>query len=345
MKSFFKKSVISMFVMGMAGTSFAMHNSVNQSGAAWSPHMTGWFIGVDGLDLRPENGDLDYATLFPAVSSGSFSTQSISPDYQWSWRLYGGIKFTDNDDITLSWLRMRANDNESVGIPVNNSAQPRFGFSDNWTGISGKVDFDLDNAYLVWGHTINFNNPWSVRYAAGFEYAKLNSDMTVTETNTSFEGVGYTADSHLNGYGPRVEFDMTYHLPYNFALFADANAALLSSTRKISQFGQFGSTNPANETLNSSYFSTRHVVIPHFGERLGVSYTCIFGQAGGEGASLSALTIDAGWQVDTYIHAIERPVESFGDFADFSSTFATTKTSNFGDQGFFIGLKYSAGAL
>lgn len=348
MKSFFKKSVISMFVMGMAGTSFAMsgHN-MNQSNAMWSPHMTGWFIGLEGLDLRPENGDLDYVTLFPAsgISNGSFSTQAISPDYQWSWRLYGGIKFTDNDDITLSWLRMRANDSDSVGIPTGNSSQPRFSDSSTWTSVEGKVDFDLDNIYGVLGHTINFNNPWSVRYAAGFEYAKLNSDMTVNGTNSSFEGVGFTADSHLSGFGPRVEFNMTYHLPYNFALFADANAALLISTRKISEFGNFGSSNPADITLNSAYFSTRHVVIPHFGERLGVSYTCIFGQAGGEGASLSALTIDAGWQADSYVHAIERPILSFGDEGNSGSTFNTTKTSNFGDQGFFIGLRYSTGVV
>ena len=143
MKSFFKKSVISMFVMGLAGTSFA-HSNVSQSNAMWSPHMTGWFIGLEGLDLRPENGDLDYVTLFPAsgIDNGSFSTQSITPDYQWSWRLYGGFKFTDNDDITLSWLRMRASDNDSVGIPVGNSSQPRFSDSSNWTSVGAKVDFD-----------------------------------------------------------------------------------------------------------------------------------------------------------------------------------------------------------
>lgn len=333
-----------MFVMGMAGTSFAMSNSnANQSNAMWSPHLTGWFIGVDGLWLKPQNGDLDYVTLFPSVTNGSFSTQSISPDYQWSWRLYAGLKFTDNDDLTLSWLRMRADDSESVGIPTGNSSASRW-LSGTSSSIYGKVDFDLDNVYFVLGHTVNFNNPWSVRFAGGVEYAKLNSDMTVTSTNSSFEGVGFTADSHLRGFGPRVEMNMTYHLPYNFALFGDANAALLVSTRKIQQYGDFGTATTNNFTLNSSYFSTRHVVVPHFGSRLGVSYTWIFGQSGGEGASLSSLMIDAGWQVDSYIHAIERPVEAFGD-TEFSSSFATTKVSNFGDSGFFLGLKYTSGVV
>jgi hypothetical protein len=351
MKSFFRKSIISMFVMGLAGTSVVSHAGAQSNSAMWSPHFTGWFIGVDGLYLRPENGDLDYVTLFPAsaFSGGSFQTQNISTDYKWSWRFYGGIKFTDNDDLTFSWLRMRASDNDSVGVPVDNSSQPRWQDTQTWDNVSGDVDFDLDEIYLVWGHTINFNNPWTVRYAAGVEYAKLNSDFTITgqDISNGFDGTGFVADSHTRGFGPRFEFDMTYHLPCNFALFGNANAALLVSTRKISQVAIEGSDE--DRDLNSSYFSTRHVVIPKFGARLGASYTYIFGQSGGEGACLSALTIDAGWQFDSYIHAIERP-ESTGFSTDTltalsSGTFADTKTSNFGDQGFFIGLKYSSGAL
>jgi len=236
MKSFFRKSVISAFVMGLTGTSAFAHH-VNQSNAMWSPHYTGFFIGVDGLDLRPENGDLDYVTLFPTISLSPFYTQNVSPDYQWSWRFYGGIKFTDNDDITVSWLRMRADDGDSVSLPTGSSAQPRWLSTTTWNTVSGSVDFDLDEVYAVWGHTIYFNNPWSVRYAAGVEYAKLDSDLTVTgdQASSGLSGVGFTADSHLKGFGPRVAFDMTYHLPCNFALFANANAALLASTRKLSQ--------------------------------------------------------------------------------------------------------------
>ncbi|VVC75137.1 hypothetical protein AQUSIP_04140 [Aquicella siphonis] len=352
MKSIFKRSVIAAAVLGMSGASYAAMPSNN---AMWSPHMTGWFIGVDALDLRPENGDLDYVTLFPATSNGSFYTRAISTDHDWSWRLYGGIKFTDNDDITLSWLRMRTSDSDSVAPigAINNETYsvPRWLFGAYWENVSAKVKFNLDEAYAVWGHTINFNNPWSVRFAGGIEYAKLNSDFYVTgdDLNGVYGTVSYTDKSRLNGWGPRAEFDMTYHLPYGFALFANTNAALLVSTRKVSLESYYSNQNEMQFGY-SAYFSNRHVVVPKLGMRLGASYTYMFGQAGGEGAPCSSLTVDAGWQVDTYIHAIERPDGGTevapsvlaADSTAYFSSFTSTKTSNFGDQGFFLGLKYSS---
>lgn len=346
MKSFFKRSAISLIVLGMAGSTFAANSNMTM----WSPHMTGWFIGLEGLDLRPMNGDLDYATIFPTNLNTPFSVNALSTSYDWNWRIYGGIKFTDNDDITLSWMRMRDNDKHNVNIFSDATVVPRWFLANDWDFLQGKVDFDLDQVYGVWGHTINFNNPWSVRFAAGFEYARLDSDMTIQaeDFNDTVGLLGFTSDSHLRGFGPRAEFDMTYHLPANFALFADVNAALLVSTRKVS-------LSPANFNgedeidLFTTSYSTRHVVIPKFGARLGVSYGMMFGQAGAEGGSCTTLTIDAGWQVESYIHAIERPEQSFFGSVNAANatqqsftSFVTTKTSNFGDNGFFIGLKLSS---
>jgi hypothetical protein len=349
MKSFFKRSAISLIVLGMTSSSYAAYTHNNN--AMWSPNMSGWFIGVEGLDLRPMNGDLDYVSFFPTSVTSPFSVNAISTDHDWSWRFYGGIKFGDNDDITLSWMRMRDNDKDNSNIFSGATVSPRWFFTNDWDVVQGKVDFDLDAVYGVWGHTINFNNPWSVRYAAGFEYAKLDSDMTVlSEEFDSTDGlIGFTGHSHLKGFGPRVEFDMTYHLPSNFALFANANAALLVSTRKISLNAQDLNGEDGLDLFNINY-STRHVVVPKFGARLGVCYTAMFGQAGAEGVGGTALSIDAGWQVESYIHAIERPGEGFfgGLFGDTAvtqsaSSFTSTKTSNFGDSGFFIGLKLSSG--
>ncbi|VVC75139.1 hypothetical protein AQUSIP_04160 [Aquicella siphonis] len=356
MKSIFKRSAIAAAVLGLTSASYA---AMPNNNTMWSPHMTGWFIGVDALDLRPENGDLDYVTLFPATSNGSFYTRAISTDYDWSWRLYGGIKFTDNDDITLSWMRMRTSDSDSVAPTgaINNQSYsvPRWLLGNYWENVAAKVKFDLDEVYGVWGHTINFNNPWSIRYAAGIEYAKLDSDFSVSASdyNNTNQSLGYTAESRLHGWGPRVEFDMTYHLPYGFALFANTNAALLVSTRKIELegFDEFNYETDVGYRAYSSYYSNRHVVVPKLGMRLGASYTYMFGQAGGEGAPCSSLTIDAGWQVESYIHAIERPEYGYASYVQDGSDlvqpssysgFASTKTSNFGDQGLFLGIKFSS---
>jgi hypothetical protein len=347
MKSFFKKTVISMFVLSMAGTAVAGHQNSNASYGTWAPHYTGFFIGVEGLDLRPMNGDTDYVTQNPFTTTGSFYNDSVSSNYQWGWRVYGGIKFTDNDDLTISWMNLHADDSDSVTNPsAGQTMVPRWNTSsDAWQSVQGKVNTQYTDVYAMLGHSIHFNNPWSVRFAGGLEWTKINSDLTVTGTNTDsdVDGSGFDSDSHLRGFGPRVEFDMTYHLPYNFALFAETNAGLLVSSRKIS----LEAINPVtNITLNqSSYFSTRHVVVPKFGTRLGASYTWIFGQAGGEGACLSALKIDAGWQVESYVHAIGHVDARAGAGTPTDTTFPLTKTSNFGDQGLFIGLEYSSGAI
>lgn len=358
MKSFFKRSAISVIVLGMAGSVYAampQHQLSNNS--SWSPQVSGAFIGVEGLDLRPLNGDLDYVTIFPTTSTGVFNTDNISTSYHWGWRVYGGIKVTDNDDLTLSWMQLNTSQNDSVGLDgVTQTAAPRwlssFPFTFiNFTSVNGHVTFDLDDAYLVWGHTINFNNPWSLRFAGGLEWAKINSNLTVTaDTNDPLPAgagvIGFESKSRARGFGPRAELDMTYHLPCGFALFGNANGALLVSTRDISIFP----TNVEQTEFDffGSDYSDRHVVIPKFGARLGASYSYTWGQAGGEGCRTTTLMVDAGWQVESYIHAIERPLavgsseispgvtQQPGPFLSFDSD---TKVSNFGDSGLFIGIQ------
>jgi len=355
MKSFFKRSAISVVVLGMAGSVYAAAPSTYNANT-WAPQFSGAFIGVEGLDLRPMNGDLDYVTVNPvnlSAPNGTFSNDAIHTSYDWSWRVFGGLKFTENDDLTVSWMQMRTSDNDSVsptGTALNGAGDstPRWLFNDPWISVNGHVTFDLDDAYAVWGHTINFNNPWSVRFAGGVEYARLRSNLTVTADSgvpTGLGVVGFKSENETKGIGPRVEMDLTYHLPYGFALFGNANGALLVATRDISL--NVTNTEQTDTNFANSDYSDRHVVIPKLGMRLGASYTYVWGEVGAEGVPCrtTSLTVDAGWQVESYIHAIERPEDSFEVFDTgfapnaTSSGFASTKTSNFSDQGLFVGVK------
>jgi hypothetical protein len=374
MKSFFKRSAISMIVLGITGSAYAAVPNNPNNWSNWSPQYSGVFLGVEGLYLEPRNGDLDYVTVIPSSPGESFTTSNINTDYDWSWRIYGGIKFTENDDITLSWLQSNESDNEHLALAGTESdvlSAPRFHFIFPWDNITGHASFDLDDAYLVWGHTIHFNNPWSVRFAAGLEYAKIDSDLRVTANDTEADlPIGYTgfeAKSDTKGFGPRVEFDMIYGFGCGFNAFANFNAALLVSSRDVSLNPVVPSVTITDEEEGetttfdffSSDYSKRHVVIPKFGARLGVGYTYIFGQAGAEGCG-TALTINVGWQVESYIHAIERPSDGFSDVTfdeepippalqqepeTLFGAFNHTKTSNFGDQGPFIGIQVSTGWL
>lgn len=347
MKTFFKRSAISVIVIGMASSALAA--TPVKSNDSFSPQFTGVFLGVEGLNLRPQNGDLDYITVYPSDATSAFQNHNIDPSYSWDWRVYGGIKFTDNDDITLSWMSMR--NSESENFFANGAVvDPRWVFdADPWNDVYGKVTFDLDDAYAVWGHTINFNNPWSVRFGVGVEYAKLDSDLTVKgQSEADLDYYGWTSESNFKGIGPRAEVDLTYHLPYGFSLYGKANAALLVSEREVG----LSPINYENEyfSLLGADYSDRHVVVPKFGMRLGASYDYTFGQVGGEGpCRTTTLTLDAGWQVESYIHAIER-FDGEGPYAYIDTALAqdvyghdlSTKTSNFSDQGFYIGLKVSS---
>jgi len=362
MKSFFKRSVISTIALGMTGWAYA---SVPAAKIAWSgPQFSGVFLGVEGLDLRPMNGDLDYVTISPISISDSVTTKAINTSYNWDWRVYGGIKFTNNDDITLSWMQMRSSDNSSVTfenplIPPLDISAPRGLFAAPWDNVNGHVSFDLDDAYGVWGHTVNFSNPWSVRYAIGLEYTKLNSNLRVTADGTSIgivSPVGFTSNTHLKGIGPRAEVDMTYRLPAGFALFGQANGALLISKRKISQNPVIFTANVIEddeiiEVLNflSADYTSREVVVPKFGARLGASYSYVWGQAGAEGipCRTTTLMVDAGWQVESYIHAIEHidggfiagEGETLQPAPRIFNSINGTKTSNFSNSGLFVGVQ------
>lgn len=347
MNSFFKRSAISLVVLGMAGASHAaMSNNT-----MWGPQFTGVFIGVEGLNLRPQNGDLDYVTSFSSVLVNPvINTGAISTSYDWGWRVYGGINFTDNDDLTLSWMQLDTSDSRSLTTLVNTTYVPRWLFDGDWSGgIAAKVKFRLDEAYLVWGHTIHFNNPWSIRFAGGVEYAKIDSDMFVSASDAPLFSVpfdlGFESKSHAQGWGPRIEFDASYQFPYGFNWFARTNAALLSSTRKISLIASDNDFDIGPTTLSAS-FSTRNIIIPKVGMKIGLGFSYLFGQAGAEGTCGTLLTLEAGWQADAYIHAIERPLVGPIESDGFNITaMSETKTSNFTDQGVFVGLKVSTSWL
>lgn len=347
MNSLFKRSAIGLVVLGITGSAFAYHHgNANQGGGMWMPNVNGAFIGAEGLYLRPQNGDLDFVTVSGLTTIPGVFTKNISTDYQWDWRVYAGIKFTDNDDITLSWLHFDQNYSSDVFNPTPGTVSvfaPRLLDAVNGA-VGASVKFDLDEAYGVWGHTVHFNNPWSLRWAAGVEYARLSADLDVAAThvdtvvannNTLFLAEG---ESSFNGWGPRLELDVSYGLPCGLGWFLRTNAVLLSAQRDVS-LEAFHSVGPIESTLASADWSDRNVIIPKFGMKIGLDYSYFWGQAGSEGACGTTLTAEIGWQADVYIHAIERPVSSFTTGNEVLSSFASTKVSNFSDQGMFIGLK------
>ena len=364
MSTLFKKATFS--ILALSITSSASYATLLPPNTVTNPNIKGVFIGIDGLYLQPTNNNLDYITIYPN-GPGFVSTQSVSPDYTGGFNLYGGVTFGHNDDFTVDWAHLHSSDsNSAANILGAQTATPLWLFNSNWSIVTGNSEFDYDDVSAVLGHTYYFNNPWSVRFAAGAEYARIENDFNVTGIQSPGLGgttFGYQQTSEFNGVGPRVEGDLFYRLPYNFGLFADSNAALLIGRRNLS-------LNSINPTDASYSFSNRNIVVPSLGIKLGVSYTFLFGSVhtvgvvGGEGAAATktvttpatAVNISGGWQANTLLNAVEHPnCIGFGGGGSGSGSGSenlpsscsqlTNTVTDYSNQGVFLGIKVNTNGL
>lgn len=329
----FRKTAIALAILNVASITYA-------------GTVTGVFIGGDAVDLQPRNGDLDFLTVFPTgiqvfpSPSSVINVYGIHPSYNWDFRLFGGVNFCGGEDLTVSWLRFHTRDNKDFGTPNGFgssvlTSQPRYLGTTFWRDISSYASFNLDEVYGEYAHTTHLG-AWDLRFGGGVEWARLDSDLQIAGAigaEGGFVPLGYLAESNMHGFGPRVAIDMIYKMPYNLSVFAKTNLVALIARRQIE-------LNPTeiNVTTPDFYFSNRHTIIPKMGIRLGAGYEYFFGGMGGEGAACqnASLGVEAGWQNDIYIHAIERPDGNNPPTSNY-----ITKVSNFGVEGFFISAKLS----
>ncbi len=333
MNSIFKKSAIAIAILGLTSSAYA-------------GTVTGAFIGIDGLDLQPRTGDLDFLTVAPGSTVASFNTYAINPSYSWDFRLWAGLNFCGNNDLTVSWIRFHTSDHNDFGTPIDIvpsdilTSRPRWLNEGAWAEIYSSVNFNLDEVSAIFAHTLNLG-PWALRLGGGAEWARLDSDHFTRANDSGDTTVGYTDHSHLHGVGPRIEFDMTYRMPYGIGAFAKTNLALLIASRetKLESFN-------VNDGLEPDFnFSTRHPIIPKAGIKLGLCWSYLWGM-GGEGVSpnASTVTLEGGWMAETYIHAVERSAGFDNPTLGSGLTSnVETRTSDYGFQGLFLGVKLNTG--
>ncbi len=339
MRGIFKKSAISLAILGFASSAFA-------------GTITGAFFGVEGLDLQARNGDLDFITVAPSTSVGTINTYAIHPSYSWDWRIFGGLDFCGNEDMTVSWLHYQTNNHNDFGTQTDasgdiNTSILRWFDADSWAATYSNLGVKIDDVYGVYGHRLHVG-AWTLRFAGGIEWFQLKDNhynqgaVPGSGLQPNNVEVWYQANDTTRGVGPRVEFDFNYNMPYNLYAFTRTSLALLISTRTINL------TTDTDFDLPSWDFSKRRVVIPKLGIKMGLGFSYAPGAIGGEGAGFglfnsNVISLEAGWQTETYIHAVERP--SGWDNTNINSpsvgatSNAKTRLSNLGLDGLFIGAK------
>jgi hypothetical protein len=355
MNKVFKKSAIGLAILSLAGMAQAFT-------------FDGFFGGIEGSYLQPRNDDLTYVTIPPLITNPNASYSSVSVhtnNHEWSYRLFGGMNFCGGEDVTFSYLRFHAPFSSFVedqpadpaGTEFTRVTTPRWLFASSWSHTRAHVSFNLDDYYMTFGHTVTVN-AWNMRFAGGLEYARFDSDMTVqsnliTGGPSLLPSLGYTAKNEVRAFGPRLEFDVSYNLPFGMSVFADTNAALFMSRRIIS-LNTLDAVGVGGLFFPTFNFTTRYPIIPKVGLRLGAGFSQTFGPVGGEGAAKVGTTMSAqvGWQVESYIHAIERPGENSFGGSGFKSRMLvpdinddTTKVSNYDYQGPFVALQLATNWL
>ncbi|HFL3390223.1 TPA: Lpg1974 family pore-forming outer membrane protein, partial [Legionella pneumophila] len=102
-----RKTTLSLFIIGFCNTQSSIAGTMGPVNTGCTGNRL--FAGADGLYLQPRNDDLDYATFLVDNYTKTLNTYL---DYDWGFRLYGGIKFANNNDITIAWQRLHTRDND-----------------------------------------------------------------------------------------------------------------------------------------------------------------------------------------------------------------------------------------
>lgn len=318
----FKKTSMSIFAIGVT--------------CLPSAFATSYFAGIDALYLQPRNDDLDYVGVFNP--NGSFQISNLDPDFQWGFRLYTGKEFNNSNDVTLSWQHLHSSNSGDTLGGLDSPIFPKWLFVSIWQNIHGHATFDYDEVYAVLAHTQNLQSPWQVRYGFGPEYARIHSEINVSAFNlNSSIAVGHSDASHFNGIGPRFEGNLFYNLNKSLNVFINANTALLIGDRDVS----LNATDKIDNT--SKIYSGHNTVVPKVGLQLGINYSQPIGIIGGAGNVATTIDLQAGWQTETYFSAIEHA--ETGIIGGEGASLLTTKTSNYNNQGVFLGGKLRTNCL
>ncbi|WP_419420517.1 Lpg1974 family pore-forming outer membrane protein [Legionella sp. D16C41] len=325
-----KKTTLSLFIIGVFNNQLSTAGTMGPVSVC---DQTSLFVGINALYLQPRNDDLDYVTVF---TNRPTYTSNVDLNYDWGFNLFGGIKFYNNNDLTVSWQRLHTSDHNVTFPSEEFAVEPRWLPQGAWTSVLGRARFDYDEVSGVIAHTSLFNNGWLIRYGIGADYAEIDSRFLVyATTDTVTVNRGFTNTSVFHGVGPRIEGDVFYNLYQELNVFASANAALLIGSREFYLSAQRSSD-------SSRYFDDRLTQVPKLGLRVGLDYKYPIGLL--STGKRAVIDFQVGWQAETYFDAIERPSTGVIGGEGSLSTFLP-RTSNYNNQGLFFGVALSTDCL
>ena len=275
----------------------------------------GFGFSLTGLYLQPDASNLEYAvyTQPVPVSTPNWEQKNISTGYHPAFDL--GLEYTlatGVDQVKLDWLHLDSSDKSSGSASGDASIAPWYYFGPpaqamRGTYASGKAEFDVDNANLVFDHLLNIGRYLQLEPFAGLNAAYLKQDMTDKYTGThqatggDYEPYSITSyyTSKFVGAGPRIGLDATAYVFHHFGILAEMGASLLlGSMKSDTSFDSYGDGNTTTAHTKLADQSLMRIV-PELDSRLGLTYEFDF-------HSGSSLELEAGYKFAVYFNGINQ---------------------------------------
>lgn len=350
METNLKRLSLALLALGLSAPAFA-------DNCVMVPSQQGGFkIGIDALYLRPNNSNLDYASVVSTPSATPAATAiqrnaSVDPSYDWGFYAQVGYLFPcTGNDLTLGYTYLRSDESDSVDagtfVTGVGPVVGLFPFGGTFGAAAAKAQFDLNVVDLEGGQRFT-TGAYDMRMFAGVRYANIDHTLktaafpfvgaVVPVTNNVVFAQEYK--SQFRGVGPRLGVDGRYCLNSGFGVDANLSTALLVGTVDSHYHNLAATTTGATVTTSEldSKNGSRNRVIPVLEAKLGVDYTHII-----DCRCKSSIVFEAGYQVTNYFNSVDRPGTNSGVIGVTNTVNTQSDTSDISFDGPYLGVKYYA---
>lgn len=304
-----KKTAVAVLALGSSAVFAGTMGPVCAPGAVTVPcESTAWDFGVQALYLQHRGYDFNGETrsVYDNVADGERRLNSFNSEWDWGFKLEASYHFSTGNDINVNWYHFNPDHNFNGDNLYFFDADVNGGLVN--ADFNGDIDPTWDAVNFEFGQTVNFGEHKVIRFHGGAQYAHLEREYNLDAYNIVLPTArvstdlahAFNGDDEFNGFGPRVGMDMSYHFGNGFAIYANGATALLVGETKHNDY----------DNVFSIYRTgKRDIVVPEVEAKLGATYT--YAMPSG------ALTLDAGWMVVNYFHAVHNGVLNTGT-ADFN---------------------------
>lgn len=334
-----KKTALAVIALGstaaFAGTMGPVCSAVNVTVPCEN---TAWDLGGRALYMQATGGfagDTYYGN--DGTLNSTYSTEA-NPNWGWGFQLEGSYHYSTGNDFNLNWYHYKSGGvTRTLGVGSYN-----YDFGDNYwyPGTSFGNTPSWDQVNMEFGQHVDFGENKFARLHAGMNYSRVafTGNNVLLWGNDNTGGIDNSAvfnySTVFNGFGPRVGMDLNYEWGNGLGVYGTGALSVLAGTTKSSRAFNDYNINNSDLAYGSSVGSSQHRVVGELDAKLGFMYT--YAMAQGD------LSLDVGWAFAQYIGALNTSTYAEGYYTDTDhpTSASSDRSSNFGIQGLYFGLKW-----